>query len=151
MSLAGSGEGLGWAMGMGDAATAPGAMWSSGYVKPLATARGAMWSSGYAKPCSGEDGTSLDRALTIPHASVAMDRDNRVVLLRCPRSLRDRLYAIHCREPDDERGRPIHGVHIVVRGERRAHAACVSHECMSGDWPRGGDCTFTMGRNGGVT
>ena len=102
-----SGEGLGWAMGMGDAATAPGAMWSSGYVKP----------------CRGEDGTSLDRALTIPHASVAMDRDNRVVLLRCPRSLRDRLYAIHCREPDDEMGRPIHGVHIVVRGERRAHAA----------------------------
>jgi len=47
MSLAGSGEGLGWAMGMGDAATAPGAMWSSVYVKPLAAARGAMWSSGY--------------------------------------------------------------------------------------------------------
>ena len=42
-----SGEGLGWAMGMGDAATAPGAMWSSIYVKPLATAPGAMWSSGY--------------------------------------------------------------------------------------------------------
>lgn len=42
-----SGEGLGWAMGMGDAATAPGAMWSSVYVKPLAAARGAMWSSGY--------------------------------------------------------------------------------------------------------
>ena len=103
---AGSGEGLGLAKGMDDAAA------------------GAMWSSGYVKPCRGEDGTPLDRALTIPHAlSVAMDRDNGLVLLRCPRSLRDRLYAIHCREPDDEMGQPIHGVHIVVRGERRAHAA----------------------------
>ena len=70
-----SGEGLGWAMGMGDAATAPGAMWSSVYVKPLATAPGAMWSSVYVKPlatapgamwssvyvkpCREEDGTSL--------------------------------------------------------------------------------------------